>query len=83
VPPPVKPPEVPKRPGVLVAEADLGPSQIQNLADQMGELTKAVVGHDLKLRLRLELGGAKAIPPDLVERLNGMLRDVAEELQLE
>src|SRR5262249_954575 len=43
-PPPLKPPELPKRPGVLVAEADLRPSQIQDLADQLGELTKAVVG---------------------------------------
>jgi hypothetical protein len=61
-PPPLKPPEVPKRPGVLVAEANLRPSQIQDLADQLGELTKAVVGYDLKLHLRIELGGAKAVP---------------------
>jgi hypothetical protein len=81
--PPVKPPELPKRPGVLVAEADLRPRQIQDLADQLGELTKAVVGYDLKLRLRIELGGAKTPPPELVARLNVLLAEVASAMRFE
>jgi hypothetical protein len=79
----IKQPEVPKRPGVLVAEADLRPSQIQDLADQLGELTKAVVGHDLKLHLRIELGGAKAVPPELVARLNALLAEVEKGMRFQ
>jgi hypothetical protein len=79
----IKQVEVPKRSGLLVAEADLRPSQVQDLADQLGELTKAVVGYDLKLRLRIELGGAKAVPPELVARLNALLSEVANEMQFE
>ncbi len=82
-PPVVKPPEVPKKPGVLVAEANLRPGQIQDLADQMGELTKAVVGYDFKLHLRIELAGSKPAPPELVNRLNDMLGEVSQVLRLE
>ncbi|HYT89879.1 MAG TPA: DUF499 domain-containing protein [Gemmataceae bacterium] len=82
-PPIIKPVEVPKKPGVLVAEADLRPSQIQDLADQLGELTKAVVGYDLKLHLRIEVGGVKTVPPELVAKLNAMLAEVAKEMQFE
>jgi hypothetical protein len=40
-----------------------------------------VVGHDLKLHLRMELGGAKAVPPELVARLNALLAEVAREMR--
>jgi hypothetical protein len=66
---------------VLVAEADLRPNELQDLADQLGELTKAVVGYDLKLHLRLELGGAKTPPAELVAKVNAMLEEVAKGLR--
>src|SRR5262249_3342514 len=52
----VVPPEPPPRPGVRVARADLRPNQLQDLADQVGELTRLAVGFDLKLSLTIELG---------------------------
>jgi hypothetical protein len=79
----VVPPVVEKRPGVVVAEADLKPSQIQDLADQVGELAKAAVGHEVRMRFRIEVGGSKPVPTDLVERLNMILAEVAKELKLE
>lgn len=81
--PGVKQPEVQRRSGMRVAEADLRPSQIQDLADHLGELTKAVVGYDLKLHLRIELGGEKPPPDSLVEKVNAILGDVAEDFRLE
>lgn len=36
--PPIIVPPLPKRPGVLAAEAELKPSQVQDLAEQVGEL---------------------------------------------
>jgi len=80
VPPPPPPPPPP---GVLRAEADLQTSQLQDLADQMGELKKLVVGYDLKLHLRIELGGARTPPADLVARINAVLEEVAKGLRFE
>jgi hypothetical protein len=54
-----KPVEMPFafKPDALVAEADLRPSEIQDLAEQLAEIRKAAGPADLKFRLRLELGG--------------------------
>jgi hypothetical protein len=49
-PPTPKAPE--PTPGLLTAEAYLEPSQIQDLADQIPEITKAAAGQDLKYRIR-------------------------------
>jgi hypothetical protein len=76
-----KPP--PPTPGVRVAEAELRQNQLQDLADQVGELTRAAVGHKLKFLLRIELGGETPPPADLVERLNALLAEVAEGLRFE
>jgi hypothetical protein len=78
--PPILPPH-PLPPGVLVAEADLRPNQLQDLADQLGELTKVVVGYDLKLHVRLELAGKKKPPADLITRLNALLEEVVKGLR--
>src|SRR5205085_12481540 len=55
--PPPPPPLPPPPTGVRVAQAELRPNQLQDVADQVGELTRAAVGHDLKFLLRTELGG--------------------------
>jgi hypothetical protein len=72
----------PTPPGVLVAEAELRPNELQDLADQLGDITKAAVGHELKFVLRIELSG-KARPPDAtVIAINDKLREVSEDLEL-
>jgi hypothetical protein len=65
-----------------VAEAVLRTDQVQDLADQMSEITKAAVGHILTLQLRVELSGATNPSPDVVRKLNELFRVVSEELEL-
>jgi hypothetical protein len=78
----VVPPVVEKRPGVVVAEANLKPAQVQDLADQVGELARVAVGHEVRLRLRIEVGGGKPVPPELVAKLNEILGEVSKDLLL-
>jgi len=80
-PPPPPPPPPP--PGVQVATAYLKPNQIQDLADQIGEIGTTAVGHDLKIQVRIEIGGKTPIPKDLLTKINGLLDDVSKELKFE
>jgi hypothetical protein len=68
---------------VLVAEADIRPSEIQDLAEHVGAITKAAAGFDPKFRIRLEMGGPKKPGPDVVEAINGILREVSKHLKLQ
>ena len=70
-------------PGVHVATAYLKPNQIQDLADQIGEIGTTAVGHDLKVQVRIELGGKTPVPKDLITKINGLLHDVSKELKFE
>lgn len=50
----------------------------------MGELTKAAAGHDLRYSVRIELGGDKVPPQDVVEAVNQVLtKKVSAKLKLE
>jgi hypothetical protein len=82
-PPRTQTQEVEKRPGVVVAQADLKPAQVQDLADHVGELSRVAVGHEVRMNFRIEVGGAKPLPPDVLARLNEILRQVSEDLRLE
>ena len=42
----------PPKPGVLVAEADLRPNEIQDLADVIGDIVSVAAGYDLTFHLR-------------------------------
>ena len=69
------------RPDLFIAEAELRPSEIQELADQVPELRKAAGAVDLKFRLRLELGGRGTSPgQDAVGKLNEVLVRVSKAL---
>jgi hypothetical protein len=46
-------------------------------------LTKAAVGFEMKLWLRIEVGGAKPVPPDVLVKLNAILAEVGKELRLQ
>jgi hypothetical protein len=77
---PVAPPPVVKT--GLVAEAELQPSEIQDLADQVGELKKAAAGLELKFTVRLEISGPGKSDESVVAKLNDLLKAVSDQLQL-
>jgi len=82
---PQKPIEVPftLRPNVLTAEAELRPSEIQNLAEQLPEIRKAVGAAVLKFRICLELDGhGKSTAQDIVAKLNDLLAKISKGLLL-
>ena len=71
------------RPNVLVAEAELRPSEIQDLAEQLSELRKAAGTADLKFHLRLELDEhSGSTGPEKVLRLNDLLAKISKGLLL-
>ncbi len=71
------------RPNVLIAEAELRPSEIQDLADQMPEIRKAAGAANLKFRFRVELDGDGTSPDgDTVAKLNSLLNEVSKTLVL-
>lgn len=78
------PEPAPKPPGLLVAEATLSADRIQDLADEIPEMLKAAVDHELNFGLRVELGGETESPPDpdTVERINNLLAKVSENMKL-
>lgn len=80
VPPPTP---LPPKPGFKVAQAELRPHQIQDLAEIIGELVNAAVGYNLVFKLQVELGGAGTLPDEVVQEVNRLLARVAAELKLE
>ena len=78
--PPPPPPQPP--PDVLVAEAYLEPNQIQDLSDQIPDLTKTAVGQDLKYHVRIELKGDVLAGEDLINKINKLLQEVSDKLHL-
>ncbi|OGK75197.1 MAG: hypothetical protein A2X53_06550 [Candidatus Rokubacteria bacterium GWA2_70_23] len=68
--------------GVLVAESEVRPNEIQDLADQVGELVKLAIGLELKFALRVELGGAARPSTELLAKINEILRAIRSDLEL-
>ncbi len=69
---------------VLVASADLEPSEIQDLADAMPRLLeiKAKANLPIRFRVRVELGdGQETPPPDVAEELGTVLGEVKDEFR--
>jgi len=76
------PPLVPPPPdGEWVAEADLQPSQIQDLAEGMGDLLGAAAGHEMKFHLRVELD--KNASQQVKQNVNAILEKIARDLSFE
>lgn len=69
-------------PGTLAAEAELRPDEIQNLAEVMGNLLKAAAGLKLTFRLRVELSGDGDVSQEVVEKVNGLLAEASDGIQL-
>ncbi len=58
------------------------PSQIQDLADQIPEITKTAAGRKLKYHLRIELKADDEAAPEIANKLNKFLKNVSDDLQL-
>jgi hypothetical protein len=77
------PPQPVRKPGVLIAEAALRPNEIQDLADQIADITKATVGLDLKFHLRIELGSASRPSDEVIFKINRILQAISGNLRLQ
>jgi hypothetical protein len=82
VPPPPPPPPPPPKPGVLVARAELRSNQIQDLADQISDITLAAAGLDLKFNVQVEVSGTNSGSAEAVAKLNQLLRSISQEFKL-
>jgi hypothetical protein len=70
-------------PDVLVAEAELRPSEIQDLADNIAEIRKAAGDAELKFQVKLELDGRGKMPNEgVVSKLNELLAKISKSLSL-
>ena len=80
------PPPPPPPPGLILhAEADLEPSQIQDLGDIIPKLLdiKKKTGIPIRFRVSVEIGDGKTAPPENAKNeVNTLLKDVKEELKL-
>jgi uncharacterized protein len=76
--------EHPPQPQSWRAGASLDISQMQDLHDQLGELVKLAVGQKLELYVRIDLSGqdGQPVPSETVEKINALLGEVSEQLQL-
>ena len=82
IPQEIHDPAPPYPSGVLVAEADLEAHGIQDLADQIPDMTAAAVGTGLKFNIRIEFGGETRPDPEAVEKINALLGEVDDTLRL-
>jgi len=73
VPPPPPPPPPPLKPGVFVAEAELTPTEMQDLGEALPDLMAAAAGCGLKFRVRVEVGSAKPPDEEMVAKMNQVL----------
>lgn len=80
--PPPPPPPQPRPPGTRIAEAELRPNEIQDLADQIGEIVRAAVGMELKFHVRIELGGNEKSPDPAIAEINKLLEQISADFKL-
>ena len=79
--PPIRDPLLDYFPG-MVAEAALDVHEIQDLAENIADIAKAAVGCDLKVTIRVELGGDAEPDKGVVDKISALLAEVSEGLQL-
>ena len=80
--PPIAPPPV-SASGLKTARAELRPNEIQDFADILPDLVRDAVGHGLKISIELQIGGDKAPPQDVVDKINAALAGLSGKLKLE
>jgi hypothetical protein len=68
-------------PDTLFADAELRPSEIQDLAENIAEIRKVAGETELTFRLRLEFGWrGKSAAPEIVSKLNALLGEISKTL---
>ena len=72
-----------KRLGTVTAEATLEANGVQDLADQIPEISMAAVGHQLKFNIQVELSGDNPPEPSVVKAINSLLETVSKDLKLQ
>ncbi|MGE0825940.1 MAG: DUF499 domain-containing protein [Candidatus Binatia bacterium] len=75
--------EPPRKPGVLIASADLQVSQIQDLAEHVAELARLAVGFDLTFHVRVEFGGSSRPSEEIITKMNNLLSEVSDVFKLQ
>ncbi len=65
------------------AEADLEPSELQDLIDGLGEILKLGAGLNLRFVLRIEAGEGADASADQLRQLGDALRRASDKLQFE
>jgi len=68
--------------GVKHTAGDLEVDEIQNLADEIGELVSAAAGYGIRFHVRVDAGTEESLPDDVSARLNEILKQVSDKLQL-
>jgi hypothetical protein len=73
-------------PKVLVASAELEPSEVQDLGDLIPKLlnVRAKTGAPIRFHLRIEMGNGQVLPPaEAASEVNAILKTVKDGLQLQ
>ena len=68
--------------GVKRASGELEADEIQNLADEVGELVSAAAGYGIQFNVTIEAGTDESLPDEVEARLNEILGHVSDKLQL-
>jgi len=68
---------------VWICEAELRPNELQDLAEVIGDLKAAAVGLNLKLLMRIELGGDPPPSKETIEKFNSILSKACKGLLLQ
>lgn len=64
-----------------VAAAYLQTHELQDLVEKIAEIKSAAAGIDLKFKLQIEIGGSQ-LSDDAIARLNQLLKEISENLDL-
>jgi hypothetical protein len=71
------------KPGTRIAQADLKHSQVQDLADVMGDLLKAKASYELRFHVRIEVAGKQPPPDAMIDAINKVLAKVSKDMRVE
>ena len=74
--------EAPAPSGILRAQAKLEVHHIQDLGEQIHEIAEIAAGNNLRIDVRIEMGGDNLPDPEIVSSMNELLSAISEELRL-
>ncbi len=65
------------------AMADLEAHEVQDLSDKIDDIRKVTAGHSLRIKVTIELGESEAVDPEVIERINDILRDIKPDWRID